>query len=128
MNEVAQLKTKKRPSPLSIRLSDEERRALETRAGRMALSAYVKAVLFSGEADKPRRSPQPQIDQKLLAGVLGVLGRTNLAASLSTLAREARSGNLIIEDQIADRLNAACDDIRQVRVLVMRALGKGAQR
>lgn len=127
MNEAAQPNTKKRPSPLSIRLSDEERRALETRAGRMALSAYVKAVLFGEGTDKPRRSPQPQMDQKLLAGVLGVIGRTNLAASLSTLAHEARSGNLIVEDQIADRLNAACDDIHQVRVLVMRALGKGAQ-
>lgn len=119
--------SKRRPSPLSIRLSAKERQTLESRAGNMALSAYVKAVLFSDGARQIRRSPQPQLDLKVLAGVLGVLGRSNLAGSINTLAREARSGNLIIEGEIANRLVSACDDIRQIRMLVLRALGKDAQ-
>lgn len=119
--------SKRRPSPLSIRLSAVERQTLEARAGNMALSAYVKAILFSDGARKIRRSPQPQLDLKVLAGVLGVLGRSNLSRSLNALERETRSGNLIIEGEIANRLVSACDDIRQIRVLVLRALGKDAQ-
>ena len=44
-NHLSQ-KQKKREAPFSLRLSFEERAALETVAGDIPLGAYIKAVLF----------------------------------------------------------------------------------
>lgn len=49
--------TPKRPSPLSVRLTDEERARLERDAGSMSLNAYIRERLF-GEDVAPRSYEQ----------------------------------------------------------------------
>lgn len=108
----------KRPSPLSVRLSDAERQELERRADGEALSAYVKRQLFA-EAAKPAPA-----NNALLAQLLATLGGSRVASNVARLAQGAESGSLVADDATTRRLIEACDDIRLMHNALMRALGK----
>jgi hypothetical protein len=112
----------KRPSPLSIRLSEAERSQLEMRAGSRPLGAYVKGVIFGVGAPVARR--RLSADTVLLGQLLAVLGRSRIAGNLEDLASAANSGSLGLHDETIERLEVACDDIRLVHNALMRALGK----
>lgn len=112
----------KRPSPLSIRLSEVERLALERRANGVGLSTYVKSIALHGTTStKSRRTASA--DQVLLAQLLGQLGASGLAASMRDLAAAADSGSLYVDDLVVRRLNDACDDIRAMHLHLLKALG-----
>jgi len=77
------------PSPFSLRLTFEERTALEKVAGNKPLGAYIRAKLFEGE-EAPRkvrtRTRKPVQDERALGQLLGELGKARLANTRSVLS------------------------------------------
>jgi len=115
------------PTPFSLRLTFDERAALEQSAGSRPLGAYIRSKLFSG-AEKPRkartRTRKPLKDEKALSELLGKLGESRrLASNLNQLAKATNSGSLPVTPDTEKALQAACNDVRVMRILLMRALG-----
>lgn len=114
---------RRRPAPLSIRLSDTERASLEARAGQQALSTYVKAVLFGSEAAPSRTvAAAPRADHRLLAQLIGMLGQSDLTVNLKRIARQAELGTLYCDDTLKHDLRNACLEVHGLRTLLMEAL------
>ena len=115
---------RKRPSPFTIRLSVEERAILARRAGSQPLGAYIRGRLL-GEAQTARKAaPRKQrLDYELLGRILGLLGETDLAKTLCVLAVAAESGSLAVDRDVANKLNTACADVREIRLQLVAALG-----
>ncbi|MCG8441139.1 MAG: MobC family plasmid mobilization relaxosome protein [Caulobacterales bacterium] len=121
---MAEPTDRKRPSPFSLRLSSEERARLERDAAHMPLGAYVKARLFGRPPSwRTRRSVATVAHAKSLAQVLGLLGQSRLASNLNQLAKAANMGTLPLTAETERRLQDACDDVRAIKGLLMRALG-----
>ncbi len=119
-------KNSKLPTPFSLRLTFEERAALEQSAGNRPLGAYIRSKLFSGtEAPRRRRSRtrKPLKDEKALSELLGKLGESRLASNVNQLAKAANSGSLPVTPDTEKALQNACDDVRTMRILLMQALG-----
>lgn len=117
---------RKRPAPLSIRLNDDERRALAQRAGDIPVSTYVKRLVFQGGTTSlaGNYSRRPTTDRMILAKLLAILGSTDLASNLDRLASAATEGSLFVDERVTAQLQGACDDVRLMHNALMRALGK----
>lgn len=115
---------KKRPSPLSIRLTDEERVELKRAAAGQPLNGYIRDRLFgaSGKAARSRRR-KPVKDHVALAQALGLLGALDLGPSLRTLARAAESGALEMSPEVEEELRNACAVVLAIHSEILRALG-----
>jgi len=115
---------KKKPSSvLSLRLTQDERARLERAAGRQTLSAYARSVLFGADAVEPRpRARRSAPDEKLLAQILGQMGKSALAQSLATLAQAVRLGSLPITPETESAIRKACADIAAIKSMLMKAL------
>lgn len=114
----------KRTPPFSIRLTFEEKAKLERNAGTLGVSAYIKSVLFAEDAPRYRaRAKSPVKDQQALAEVLACLGASRIANNLNQLAHAANLGNLYFDDPTRIAVNSACNDVRVMRQLLMKALG-----
>jgi hypothetical protein len=114
------------PTPFSLRLTFEERAALEQSAGNRPLGAYIRSKLFGGtEAPRKRRSRtrKPLKDEKALGELLGKLGESRLASNLNQLAKAANSGSLPVTPDTEKALQNACNDVRVMRILLLKALG-----
>lgn len=113
-----------RPSPLSIRITDEERAILERKAGKRSLGAYVRDAAL-GEEQAPRRkaAAKPSLDYALLGQILGKLGQSEQVACLFLLLAAAEADRITMAEEERTALHAACADMREVRALVMGALG-----
>lgn len=112
-------------APLCIRLTPEERGQLEQLAGTMSLAGYIKMVVLEGQ--RPSRiSGRTRHDQQALAKVLAALGASELSASLERLSYAAANGSLYVDDRLAAKFAAACDDIRAMHLHLLEALGKKA--
>lgn len=122
---------KKRPPKrnLTIRLSDDERAVLVQEAGKLSLAAYVRRKLLGASVTprrgkRPSRKPRvPDADQMALARVLALLGRSELAASLDSIAKAAVMGALPVTPELVQELHAACRHVRAIRDALMEALG-----
>jgi hypothetical protein len=124
-NEVAKGKGKKREAPFSLRLTFEERAALEKAANGLSLGTYIKAVLFGQDLQKVRRrSKVPVHDHAALARVLAALGSARLSNNLNQLARGVNTGTLpvLLPETDAD-IREACADIAAMRKALIEALG-----
>ena len=111
-------------SPYSLRFTFEERSALEAAAGSVPLAEYIREVLFGSEVSpRRRRGAEPVADHQALAQVLGALGASRLSSNLNQLAHSANIGALPVLPETEEALQAACDDIRQMRVMLVVALG-----
>jgi hypothetical protein len=114
----------KRPAPFSIRLSEEERAHLERKAGTRPLGAYIREKLLDGEETQPRKpSRAPTIDYAALAQVLGLLGKSQQIQCLFLLALAEEKNRLTMPEEECAALQAACADVRDMRVLLVKALG-----
>lgn len=115
---------RRRPSSLSIRVSDEERAILERKAGKRSLGAYVREKAL-GDEQAPRRkgATKPAIDSVLLGQVLGKLGKSEQVACLFLLLVAAEKNRVTMSEKDRAALHAACVDVREVRAAVMGALG-----
>ena len=109
----------KRLAPLSIRLSEEERAELKRHAGDQALSAYVKHCVFNKRA----ASKPGTLDQTLVALLLARLASSGLAGSLETLSSAAHTGTLPVTDETEKALRLACDQIADMRLILLKGMG-----
>lgn len=115
---------KKRPAPLSIRISDEEREQLKTEAAGASVHGYVRDCLFGAAASKHSRVRRPaSVDHAALARILGTLGQSRLSSNLNQLAKSANMGALPVTPELSQELHNACADIATMRQDLMRALG-----
>lgn len=127
---------KERPKPanaktrciLSVPLSPEQMADLARRAGRMPLSAFARAQLFSANDNQPApsvrtRGVAPVWDEAALAEVLAKLGKTDLGVTFREMAQLARHGALPLTPETESYIQQACRDIADTKSLLMKALG-----
>lgn len=113
---------KKRPAPLSIRVSDEQRERLLQMSGTMTVNAYVLWRLFGDDACKARQRRITQ-DMLVLSQILAKLGQSNLSPDLHTLAQSAKCGALHVTPELEDELSQACSDVADMKSMLMQAIG-----
>lgn len=117
-------KRSKHPPPFSLRLTFEERAALEKAAEGMPLGAYIRSRLFDGNAAPRRtRGKHPVKDHAALGKVLGALGRSRIANNLNQLARAANTGSLPVTPETETALQESCEAVQLMRAELLRALG-----
>ena len=124
---VAGTRKRKRPPPVSIRFTDDERALLKREAGETALSTYVREkVLGSNAVPRPKRyrrkRREPRLDAQTVAQLLGTLGQSELGRSLLALALAAQSGALPVTPELTGKLESACDDIQEMKSALISAL------
>lgn len=112
----------RRPRPFSLRLSDEERSELLARAGSLPLGTYIKSRLFDGRPVK-RKAVRSLQDSTSLSRALALLGQSRIANNLNQLAKAANIGTLPVTTDVEDELREACAYVRDVRELLLSALG-----
>tara|TARA_R110000851_G_scaffold56154_1_gene131433 strand:- start:4 stop:432 length:429 start_codon:yes stop_codon:yes gene_type:complete len=115
---------KEYPKPLSVRFTDEERVELESKAGDLTLSAYVRSRCV-GDIAPPHRTKgkRPVKDEEALGRVLGALGRSQLSNNLNQLAKAAHSGTLSLQEDSEAAILKAAYDIAFIRLTLIKALG-----
>ncbi|APX16078.1 hypothetical protein BWR17_09645 [Phaeobacter inhibens] len=114
----------KRISPLSIRLSKEERELLVQQAGSLSLAGYIKSVVFADNAPRYRtRRQTPEMDAKLLAELLAHLGSSRVASNLNQIAKHLNQGNLIVDPDLDNDLRQAVEEVAMIRRTLLQALG-----
>lgn len=117
-------KSSKRMAPFSLRLTVEERAKLQELAGDMSLSSFIKDNLFKSTGVKLRRRRRKPIkDQKLIAQVLAVLGKSRLSQNMNQLAKACNTGTLPLLPEVEQELRQACADIKQMRLMLMQGMG-----
>ncbi len=115
--------TKKRPAPISIRVSDEEREALKRAAAGRSVNSYVRERLFSNTALARTRGRAPVQDYEALARVLGLLGRSDVYTSLSALVLAIEQQKLAASGDVERDIRHACASVRAIRAELVTALG-----
>lgn len=109
---------------LSVRMTPDEHAALKVAAGSLTVSAYARCKLLGDSVvAKSRMSRSPKIDQAFAAKLLATLGRSELADSLSTLAKATHSGALPVTDETNAALMLACNEIADMKSELMGTLG-----
>ena len=111
-------------SPLTLRLTIEERAELEELAAGMTLSTYVRACVFGQEAKRrKRRSKDTIADKKVAAEALALLGQSRIASNLNQLAYHANIGALIVGEAEKADIAEANTHLLAIRTLLVKALG-----
>jgi len=117
--------TRRDRSPLTLRLTPDERTRLEELAAGMTLSAYVRACVFGAEAKRRKRRPKSAVeDKKAAAEALALLGQSRIASNLNQLAYHANVGALIVGEQEKADIAEANAHLLAIRSLLVQALGK----
>ncbi len=110
--------------PFSIRLTEEEKRLLLNRAGRLPLGTYLRELaLGNAPGASRRRVENPVKDHEALARVLAALGQSLIASSLKQLANAAHIGALPVTPETEQEISNACAAVLAMRTDLMRALG-----
>ena len=112
------------PPPFSLRLTFEERAALEKAAAGMSLSAYIRSRIFD-ETAAPRRTRNkfPVKDHQALGQVLGELGRSRIANNLNQIAKAVNTGSLPLTPETETAIRDACEAIVDIRTNLLKAIG-----
>lgn len=110
-------KSKKRPAPVGVRVTPDERTELAIRASalRLTVSGYIKFVVFNSPPPRRSRRPPPNADE--LSRLLRAVG--SIGANINRCALIANMGSW----PESQRLQSACDDIQWMRHRLMLALG-----
>ncbi len=115
---------RRRPPPFSLRLSADERARLAVEAAGAPLGSYIKAKVLGGTIPvRMRRSGLAVEDRQALGKALALLGQSRQASNLNQLAHLAHIGALPVSLEIEAELAAALADIREIRRLLVSALG-----
>lgn len=121
MSHKAETKT---PPPISLRLTDAERAALEKAAAHLSLSAYIRQCVFGDQVNKRKvRTRNPVKDHEALARVLGLLGKSRIASNLNQLAKDSNCGALILDEETGAKIDEAYAHVQSMRNELIRALG-----
>ena len=112
-------------SPLTLRLTPEERSNLEELAAGMTLSAYIRACLFAQDTKRRKAKPKTVVaDKKAVAEALTLLGQSRIANNLNQLAYHANIGALDIGETERAQISRAYEHVLAIRAVLMTALGK----
>lgn len=112
-------------SPVTLRLTADERARLKELAAGMTLSAYIRACLFAEEETRRKRRPKDAVaDKKALAECLSLLGQSRMASNLNQLAYQASIGALVLDDAVKAQTTESYEAIRDMRALLIDALKK----
>lgn len=115
---------RKRPSPITFRLTDDERRELLRSSNGMALSSYIRQCLFGEQAARRRTSAyRPVQDQQQIARVLAMLGTSRIANNLNQLAYQANAGSLLVDEETLRKIEEAYTHVCDLRDTLVAALG-----
>lgn len=118
--------SRRKTFPVTLRLTEEERKRLEELADGMTLSAYIRACLFAKAERRRKRRPGSVVaDKKAVAGALALLGQSRMASNLNQLAYQANIGALTIEDRERAMIADAYNSVQSMRALMVEALGQG---
>ncbi|MEX0956445.1 MAG: hypothetical protein WDZ83_14700 [Rhizobiaceae bacterium] len=112
----------KATTPVSLRLTDEERAELVAKAGGRTLSSYIRERLLGGDA-RGRKVRLPVRDMQMLARILACLGQSRVTESLRELSEAARIGALPVSPETEQLIVSACGAIESMRCDLVRALG-----
>lgn len=120
----------RRPSPFSIRFSDEERAQLLHEAGVLSLAAYIRLKLFTSGPDiskerkrLTRKHFSPSVELTVLSRMLGELGKSRLSSNLNQIAKAANVGALPVTPQLERKLLEACAAVQHMRSALISAIG-----
>lgn len=109
-----------RDKHLTIRLTADERAAINGAAGRAGLTAgsYARQTLLGAQV--PRQGRRPPVERKELARILGELGK--IGSNINQLAKQANGGFLVYHNEILFALGG----LKVVRDAILKALGRPA--
>lgn len=109
---------------ITIRFKPDEYALLEEKAGDKPISRFIRELSLEKAAGQ-RKSVKsaPVKDHRALAEVLAKLGASRRASNLNQLARAANTGSLPVTPETESALQAACQDIRAIKHMLMKALG-----
>jgi hypothetical protein len=111
-------------SPITLRVTDEERERLKSMAAGMSVSAYIRKCIFAGDATRrKRRSHMPVKDQEAMARALALLGASRIANNLNQMAHQANIGSLIMDEDTCTQIDEAYAHVRLMRDELVSALG-----
>lgn len=114
-------------SPLTLRLTEDERARLEELAAGLTLSTYVRACVFGQEAKRRKRRAKNTVeDKKAAAEALALLGQSRIANNLNQLAYHANIGALDIAEAERAKIDEAYAHVLAIRALLVTALGKSS--
>ncbi len=121
---MASAKDKKPVSPITLRLTGQERAELKKLAAGMSVSAYIRKCVFGRNA-KPRKPRGHAVvkDRQALAQALGLLGKSELSETMGQMAYEASCGSLLLDEQTKTDIKNACAHIAAIRINLIEALG-----
>ncbi len=107
-----------RTAHLTVRLTPEERAAIDRAADRAGLTpgSYARQVFLGAPA--PRQVRRPPVERRELARLLGLIG--NIGSNINQIARAANSGDEINAVDLGRQLG----DLESVRDAILRALGR----
>ena len=111
----------KRLAPLSIRLTEKERKQLEKLAGDIPLSKFVKQQVFS---EKPKVLRSEIVDRyEMLARILAALGEKDIFANLDFITKTIEAGDLELSGEQTEQIATTCVLVLEMRNDLIRALG-----
>lgn len=107
-----------RSTHLTVRLSEDERAAIDAAAERAGLTpgSYARQAMLGAPA--PRQVRRPPVEKRELVRLLGGLG--NVRGNLNQLAKAVHTGILIYSGDI----DAALGGLAEVRAAILTALGR----
>lgn len=112
-------------SPVTLRLTPEERERLEELAAGLTLSAYIRACVFAKEEKRCKSRPKDVVaDKKAAAEALALLGQSRIASNLNQLAYHANIGALMVGETENAQIAEAYSHVLSIRSLLMQALRK----
>ncbi|MBK9131249.1 MAG: plasmid mobilization relaxosome protein MobC [Gammaproteobacteria bacterium] len=108
---------RQRPHTITVRLSGEERDALQARATErgLAVGAFARAAMLGNTG--PRAKRRPTVDQELLRRVLGQIGK--VGGNINQIAHRLNSNGSVAPPELRDALDAVLD----IRAAIYSALG-----
>ena len=100
-NPPVKKEKKKRPAPLSVRISASERISLEEAASGLPINRYVRGCLFDAGGNIRQRRGKAQVqDPQAIARILSALGQTEIFRNLDALVAHIENGNLQLSTEI----------------------------
>jgi hypothetical protein len=111
---------RQRTASILVRLTAEERAAIEAAASRagLTLASYARGQMLGGP--QPRAARRPPVETRQLARILGELGK--IGSNINQLARAGNIGLLNAADR--GELQAETQALRALRGYLMEALGR----
>jgi len=118
-----QNKGAQRPSPVTFRVTQEQKLALKNSAGRIPVGEYIRFKLFEIPDPPQKRQRRVSPDQEILQEILQELANAKLANNLNQIARACNQGTLPVTEETEAAMQQAYQDIHDMREHLVKALG-----